>query len=56
MQPTMTNDLNTDQAADVPITRDNLIEQAFCGIMDLPEDVRNRIHKKYLRRYGWYVE
>lgn len=37
-------------------SKEALIEQIFHAIMELPEEARNRIHKKYLERYGWYVE
>lgn len=49
MQPTMTNDVNIDQAADVPITRDNLIEQAYFGLMSLTPSERKAVLSKYAK-------
>lgn len=50
MQPTMTNGLNTDPAADAPITRDELIEQAYLGLMSLTPAERKKVLSKYAKQ------
>ena len=42
MQLTMTNDVNSDQAADAPSSKEELIERTFDGIMDLTDELLDR--------------